>query len=469
MFAIYFKYLYTKNKGINKLQKEEFYGIVEKLILPLFTGSFVGGEEISSARDNEVAYGKNNSLLIKPSKACEYRIILRRGQPFKTFELNLLKSIISAINDISELEITDENYVKTLQGYAIEKAICSSITDDVTSQTLMGVVSELARWGNRTYEGKKVELGLIISESINVSSGLHYSEIFDKDFFALLSDGRQSFVEVDKSGYLQGYVQLDSMKKFATIAPREYELIARYCNDRRVGVILTENGEVLIFKNRQLLFSKRRGIWNVYSHDEAIQLLSSRGSHSSKDIRKSIYYTALDCAFAYSGGIIVYLSKDMAESALVHINAHDILDEKYYEVKKKIEIENASKLYNLQNLSSVEKLYAAPYEQFLVEQRCYKSQCLRKIINGKNFNELNRKLRQELVSMDGATIVDFDGTIIAVGAILKIEAGSEGGGRLAATTTLARYGNSIKISQDGVIQAFYADRSGKMKNLFNVG
>ena len=61
--------------------------------------------------------------------------------------------------------------------------------------------------------------------------------------------------------------------------------------------------------------------------------------------------------------------------------------------------------------------------------------------------------------MDGATIIDFDGTIVAVGAILKIEAGSTGGGgRLAATKGLSKYGVSIKISQDGIMQGFCFDK-----------
>lgn len=454
------------------MNKEEFHKILDRLILPLFTGSYISGEEESSARDNEVAYGKQNSLLIKPNKSDEYRVVLKRGQPFKGFELNLLKSIVSEINAINELKISDENYVSTLQTHAIEKAICYSITDDESvASTLVGIVNELGRWSTRTYEGKKVAMGIVLNEYAEANEPkLNIFNIFDKDFFALLSDGRYSMVEIDASGDIIGYVQLSKIKMMPTIAPLEFENVARYCNDRRIGLVLTQNGDILIFKGRQLLFSKRRGRWNVYSHGEVIQLLSYHGSYSLKDIRKAIYYTALDSAFAYNGGILIYLNKDTAESALAHINAHDLLDERYYELKKKIEIDNASKLYNLQNLSAVEALYSVPYEQFLVEQKCEKSQALRKIINGKPFFELSRKLRQELVSMDGATIIDFDGTIIAVGAILKIEAGSEGGGRLAAATTLAKYGSSIKISQDGIIQAFFADKkTGKLKNLFNVG
>ena len=79
-------------------------------------------------------------------------------------------------------------------------------------------------------------------------------------------------------------------------------------------------------------------------------------------------------------------------------------------------------------------------------------------------------MRQELVAMDGATVIDFDGTIIAGGAILKIEAGSNEGGRLAAAINLAKYGVAIKISQDGQMQAFCPEKrnSNNVKQLFTV-
>ncbi len=455
------------------MEKSEFYKVVNKLVLPLFIGSFIEGEEESTSRDSEVAFGRRNSLLIKPSKTDEYRLILRRGQPFQVFEVNLLRNILNEINKISSLNLDDESYISVLQNNAIEKSICASISDAETSNVMFGILTELEKWGARTYEGKKIAIGIIINTSLDNSDQpetISYSDIMDRDFFALLSDGIDSYIEFDKKGNLVGYLQLDKVKKVPSIAPCDYEMVARYCNDKRIGIVLTKNGDFLIFKNRELLFSKRLGGWNIYSHEEVIQLLSYRGNYSLKDIRRSVYYTALDTSFAYSGGCIIYLNKDTVEGALTHINAHDILDERYFEIKKRQELENAGKLYNLQNLASVEAMYNVSYQTFLEEQNCVKVECLRKIISGKPFHELSRKLRQELVSMDGATVIDSDGTIIAVGAILKIEAGSEGGGRLAAATTLSKYGISIKISQDGILKAFYPDRkNGKVKVLFTVG
>lgn len=455
------------------MEKVEFYKIVDKLILPLFTGSYIDGEEESTSRDSEVAFGKKNSLLIKPAKTDEYRLVLTRGQPFQTFEVNLLKSILAELNEIADLEIYDESYVAVLQENAIEKSICQSICDQDTVSSMFGIINELEKWAVRTYEGKKTAIGIIINLSADVSdqpSVLNFYDVMNKEFFALLSDGTDSYIEFDKKGNLVGHVQMSRIKKMPNIAPLEFEDVSRYCNERKIGIVLTKNGDILIFKNRNLLFSKRAGSWNIYSHEEVIQLLSYRGNYSLKDIRRSVYYTALDTSFSYNGGCIVYLNKDMAENALMHINAHDIIDERYFEMKKQQELESAGRLYNLQNLSAVEAMYNVPYLTFLTEQKCIKSQTLRKLINGKPFHELSRKLRQELVSMDGATVIDSDGTIIAVGAILKIEAGSEGGGRLAAATTLSKYGVAIKISQDGVIKAFYPDRkNGKVKSLFTVG
>jgi hypothetical protein len=63
-------------------------------------------------------------------------------------------------------------------------------------------------------------------------------------------------------------------------------------------------------------------------------------------------------------------------------------------------------------------------------------------------------VRAELLALDGATIIDHLGALLAVGAIVQIQAGSTGGGRLAAAKTLAGLGLGVKISQDGQVRGF---------------
>jgi hypothetical protein len=85
-----------------------------------------------------------------------------------------------------------------------------------------------------------------------------------------------------------------------------------------------------------------------------------------------------------------------------------------------------------------------------------KSRLLRHSIE-KPFHELDRRLRQELLAIDGAVILNYKGKIITAGAIIQVAAGSEGGGRLSAAKKLGKYGIGVKISADGPIHGFRSD------------
>jgi len=452
------------------MEKEKFVEVVNRLILPLFVGSFITGEEESTTRESEVAFGKQNTLWIKPNKNEEYRLCMKRGRAFQSYEVLLLKNIFKEIDDIDGLIIENPNYEATLQERAIEKAMCEVISESA-GETMLGIITELEKWSYRTYEGKKINFGVVIDTSADEerSEFLHYSKIFDKDFFVLLSDGKKSYAEFNRDGYFKGCTTLQRLRNYATITPNEFDSIAKYCGDKRIGIVLTENGDILIFKNRNLMFAKRKNRWNIYSHEEVIQLLSYRSS-SNKDVRRSVYLTALDCSYNYSGGILVYLKRDMTNDALVHIGSRDILTEEHFEMKKQRVIEEAGQKQDLKKIMQVTNYYAGTFQDFLERNNCYKTLALQKLIAGKKFYELTRKMREDLVALDGALIVDYDGTIIAAGAILKIEAGSSGGGgRLAATRTLAKYGVTIKISQDGIMQGFCNDKkNNEIKQLFIV-
>ena len=98
------------------------------------------------------------------------------------------------------------------------------------------------------------------------------------------------------------------------------------------------------------------------------------------------------------------------------------------------------------------------FDENIAKEKCIKTANLIKVINGRKFHELSRKLRQEMLSIDGATVINNEGEIIAVGAIILIESGGFSGGRLAASKTLSKYGVSLKISADGQIQGYKMDR-----------
>jgi DNA integrity scanning protein DisA with diadenylate cyclase activity len=83
-----------------------------------------------------------------------------------------------------------------------------------------------------------------------------------------------------------------------------------------------------------------------------------------------------------------------------------------------------------------------------------KARALNAVINNRKFHELERTLRQEILAIDGATLIDHKGEILAIGAVVRIRGGSDGGGRTAAAEALAKFGLGIKISQDGSITGY---------------
>jgi hypothetical protein len=76
-----------------------------------------------------------------------------------------------------------------------------------------------------------------------------------------------------------------------------------------------------------------------------------------------------------------------------------------------------------------------------------------------------RRLRLEMLSMDGATILDREGNILTAGTIIEVGGGSPGGGRTAAAMALARYGTGIKVSQDGPVDIYRVGTSEEVEKV----
>jgi hypothetical protein len=108
-------------------------------------------------------------------------------------------------------------------------------------------------------------------------------------------------------------------------------------------------------------------------------------------------------------------------------------------------------------------------DDYIAGGRSTKARAIAKAVRQKKFYELDRRLRQELVAIDGATIISHEGDLLAVGTILKIPGGSAGGGRLAAARALGNLGLGIKVSQDGGIVGFhYRYRNLGLKEAFRI-
>jgi len=450
------------------MNKEQFAEFIQDNILSIFTGSEIIGEEPSTSRDSLVAQGSSGSLLVKFNKNDDYRYQIKRIQPFKNYEVALVKSIISELGALKESNL-DDNYFRTLQSFVIENAICKSV-NELSHETLHQIVAQLNTWSKRTYEGNSATFGFLvcnIKAAGKQNPNLHISKILQENFSAVLADGINTCFKISSDGYLLNYITLPKSKEQNINAPYEYIDMANICYGSRVGVCLSKDGDILIFHDKNLVYAKRGGVWSRYSHEEIIDRISDNVSDLSDKTRQAIYLSALDVSFARTGGCVVHLNKSAEETFLKHINESDILLKNYYFIKYDQEHNLITSIEQEQQPTTEEK---PSYEEFLSRTTSNKISNLRCMINGRKFADLSRKLRQELLSVDGATVIDNDGDIVAVGAIIMIESGSFSGGRLAAAKTLSHYGVSLKISEDGQIQGFkYNTHKAKAMPIFMLG
>ncbi|MBC7388047.1 MAG: hypothetical protein H7329_02440 [Opitutaceae bacterium] len=399
------------------MDSKTFKSLVENYICPILTGSKSGEQIFASDKSDTVTIQSGRRAMhLRPARSSAYKIEVTRSQPFYSNDKLIVTSILNEI--LSHHDKVDEQYRERIINYGVEVGICRHIAGK-HYQILFDILNSLDKWAIRTYEGKKVTFSLTIDFAKDDEPNNLYpciNKIMEEDFSALLSNSVESSLYVSSKGALLGYKNLTESTQNVSYAPQKFHSFACSATEEKLAITLTTNGEILIFQHKTLIFSKRRGIWNYFNHEPVMKRIAGNSKYTEPAATKAIYETVLDVSFSRTGGCIGFIrSTDVKKM----IEKHVIKDEDI--ISKGISV---------------------------------KSQALKRLINGKKFQQLNRTLRKEILAIDGATIVDFDGNVIAAGAIIQIKAGSTGGGRLAATKTLAEYGSAIKISADGMVRGY---------------
>ena len=260
-----------------------------------------------------------------------------------------------------------------------------------------------------------------VDTSNEIAANPLLSEYTKEDFSKVMTNGYDTLVEFSIKNSFIGYKTLDTSNEKHS-APFRYTTFSIYtANNHKIAFVLNRNGEILIFKSGNLLFAKRRGGWRLFTYNSVLRQLAFGSRKLEKKLIESIYESILDVSFARTGACIGIIKKTKEKN---------FLDD------KKITPEDR-----------------------LSENRSTKTAVILKALDNKKFQDTDRRLRQEILGIDGAVVLSSKGDFITAGAILHLNAGSEGGARLAAAKTLSVYGISIKVSADGEIKVFSQDRS----------
>lgn len=383
-----------------------FRSLLTDHMLPMLAGTKLGKTTTSSLRHELVAYENPCVLLMKPLTDSNYRVRLLRSQAFTGEEKRLVGLFVKELSEIADQ--TNEPHFPDLMNAIPRRVISTLLPLENGRATLDQAIREFEALASQTYEGHPVVMALGMTASVG-HGPIKLEELLREDFSRVISNGFDSMYKCGSDGRVFNVTYLPHPTSIE-FAPYRLGSIASWCRKNRVAIVLNRSGEVLLFKDEKLQFAKRRGAWRYYPHDSVVKRLGVGNS----SLRRAVYESCLDVSFARTGGCISVLSTT--------------------------------------SRSELTKVFAD--QDILKDAALTRTRLLSRTVNGKPFQHLDRRFRQELISMDGATALTRTGEVVTSGAIVKVPSGSTGGGRRAAALQLSRLGLAIKISADGPISGF---------------
>ena len=398
---------------------------------------------------------------------------LKRTSVIEKTETAFLESYAKALHDLAKAQ--DTTYAEDIREGLIPRGIAGQLAKALqvrgtkpvqdTIDLIAAVLRFMELAGTMTNEGRHLEINVVYDATAdkanNPANPPTLKEYRGQKWFGVLGTSSQSAISVynhsgnvcvrsiENLNYLEPSdkstdTRTDSLDAGAAdhiddpeMVPRELQDLNRWTNQgRRVGFSLFSSGDIAIVFGGAIQYVHRQGQWR------ALQLKSVLGRNwvarrkVATKLKRATIQTCLDSSFHHHGGCL----------AIVHRSCGEAFNEF-------IRSQTAGATQRTPFWSNAGK-EGEPLDLNLTDLR---RELLSRGHFSTNFCELSRAQRLELLNMDGATVLDASGRILAVGMILPTPVGiSERarGGREAAAMFLAGFGCAFKISQDGPITLY---------------
>ena len=444
-----------KIENTNSANKEYKY-FIYKFLFPL-----LGMPEENNIMDyaesdnvgfpNKLLFQNGEWLFFCNNREIIFKVQCKRG--LDNDSINLAVNIIQMFFRISKFKMDfkssapNQYYYSDIQRkenykMAVQKGICNWIVG-ANNESVEALFEILEKWSVQTYEGKKVTYGFIINpkaKSTFDDRNVKWLDFLEDDFSAVFTDCINSVIELDgacnfcqylsvtENGCVEGY-KLNHKSPY-----RFSQVIQKFVKENCIGVFLLNNGDIILSKNGEIRFVKRNLKWLNFSYNAFVNSLENyiQNDKMNVEMMQEVYASMLDVSFSHTGGIIAVTNK-ITELLATDTDNKPILDESDYLMLPIIDLKTK-------------------------DMRMIKKAIIKELVGDNDFSKLDRKLRCELISLDGACIIDENGKVCACGAIIKNDSGSTGGGRGAAAKKLSKYGFAIKISTDGYIELYIDEK-----------
>lgn len=316
--------------------------------------------------------------------------------------------------------------------------------DDVPVDRVAEVIEIMRVAALSSYENQAISTGVLLIDDEHGAADRYdaerewprYSEQLTsiKSFFRL-ADGLRTLFLVARDGRLLDIVdvarwaeQAAGGRELEVPCAQAYAAHARATlGGKHVCVVLSPGHEIKVFAAGAQIFTFRNADWHLL--DLQAKYVMWEAAVGNPSLARRLFQTALDLSDARQGALFVVLRRP---------------------------------------LDSISELVAAPerLDMELVGQHSAASPPSRRhllhVLAGRTVIELDPSVLSALATLDGATVTDREGTLLAAGAILRHPLTSEAakptgiteGARTTAALAASRFGPVLKVSEDGMI-TFY--------------
>ncbi|MCC6162359.1 MAG: hypothetical protein IT182_03315 [Acidobacteria bacterium] len=290
-----------------------------------------------------------------------------------------------------------------------------------------------------SYESAAISSGLLALGDAEPHGRQPSARVYGQSLTAIksfyrLCDGVRTVFLVGEDGLLLDIIditqrarQIHPMLAITAPCPSAYrQHAAATLGTRDTCIVLSPTHEIKVFAEGALVFTFRNADWHLLDIEaKYVQWLQAVGS---RPIAEKLFQCALDMADARQGALLVVLRD--AEAAGMLVAPIDRLDR--------------PELPSTDGLSQRRPLHY--------------------LLRGRTLDDVEDSVLMALASLDGATVVDTQGRLIAAGAILMHPHDEGGdawvseGARTTAAQTAGRFGPVLKVSTDGMITCYDGGR-----------
>jgi hypothetical protein len=335
----------------------------------------------------------------------------RPGRVFQGDESGVIRTYAETLEQFS---LVPSIFTTTASDDVLTAAVVARCVVDVTHRSVLEKVARLLiQQSTRTYEGSRIAVNVCVDFG-DPRTGRDAIDFFEQPWASVLGSGIASAVLVARDGTVVELEGLAGPGPAQVAAPELFAPLAGWTTGApdRVALAATRSGEVYVFIGGEVAFVRRDSRWRGLPLGVLRTVGWFAGDHKLPvATKRDVLLALVDASAAHHGACIGIASPGRRDDALKDL------------VSPNDRWSNAGNPRPL-------------------------------LFGATNFSNLSRRHRLELLSMDGATLLDRNANILAGGAILRVNPGSSGGGRTAAAKMLGRYGVGIKVSQDGPVVAY---------------